>query len=171
MHCGPSLEELRTCLICVVTATYDGQPTSSGSSTDQLIRRQCSVSLATAPLLVLASHHEMSSDASRLDTFLATQATFRQPERLQFLYSDFSYRRQSNPQGFDGAVTWWKQFLTALAIAGLQREDETAADNDHLVLRLDTELLDRLKRPGIGRPAALGSVMVRLAMRSAAPLG
>jgi len=75
--------------------------------------------------------------------------------RLQALYSDFSRQKSSNPTSYNANVDWWKRALESLLVAS----DED--DNDRLVLHANRDLMERVKIPKVGKPLALGSVLVR----------
>ena len=91
--------------------------------------------------------------------------------RLQALYSDFSRQKQSNATSYHANVEWWRKALEALVSSGKQdyqshlRLDEGTEDsvgkNDRLVLHAGRELIERLKVPKVGKPLALGAVLVR----------
>src|SRR5258706_15396132 len=91
--------------------------------------------------------------------------------RLQALYSDFSRQKQSNATSYHANVEWWRKALETLVSSGKQdyqthlQFDEDAensvARNDRLVLHAGKELIERLKVPKVGKPLALGAVLVR----------
>lgn len=79
--------------------------------------------------------------------------------RLQALYSDFSLQKQSNPTAFHANVEWWRKTLEALADSGLQ-QDTAESPGSRLVLQANRKLLDNLKIEKIGKPLAMGAVVV-----------
>ncbi len=95
--------------------------------------------------------------------------------RLQALYSDFSRQKQSNPTSYHANVEWWRKALEALVSSGkqdfrspLQFEDDDRYDSmtkigscDRLVLHAGRALIERVKIPRVGKPLALGNVVVR----------
>jgi charged multivesicular body protein 7 len=94
--------------------------------------------------------------------------------RLQALYSDFSRQKQSNPTSYHANVDWWKKALEALVSSGkqefqnhLQKEvlddddDDLPMKSERLVLHAGRDLIERLKIPKVGKPLALGAVLVR----------
>ena len=95
--------------------------------------------------------------------------------RLQALYSDFSRQKQSNPTSYHANVEWWCKAFESLVSSGkqdflnpLQFEDVDNYDPmtksgscDRLVLHVGRGLMERLKIPRVGKPLALGNVVVR----------
>lgn len=81
--------------------------------------------------------------------------------RLQALYSDFSRQKQSNPTSFHSNIEWWHKALEVIVSSGLQTTEETSK-SDRLVLHTGRELLELVKIPKVGKPLALGAVLVRL---------
>ena len=85
--------------------------------------------------------------------------------RLQALYSDFSRQKQSNPTSYHSNIEWWRKGLEAIASSGLQTQQhatEETSKSDRLVLHAGRELLELVKLPKVGKPLALGAVIVRL---------
>ena len=101
--------------------------------------------------------------------------------RLQALYSDFSQQKRSNPTSYQSNIDWWHEALEAVLVSGLQHgslqaqtpttsrfEDArsspsaTISKTDRLVLHVGRELMDRLRVPKVGKPLALGTVLVRV---------
>jgi charged multivesicular body protein 7 len=79
--------------------------------------------------------------------------------RLQALYSDFARQKQSNPSAFHANVEWWRKTLEGLVDSGLLHG--TVGDSgSRLVLRANRSLLERVKLEKIGKPLALGTVVV-----------
>lgn len=74
--------------------------------------------------------------------------------RLQALYSDFSRQKESNPTSYSSSIDWWRRTLYELVASG------HCMPEDRLVLHVNAELLDSLSMPSIGKPLALGTVMV-----------
>ncbi|SCV69144.1 BQ2448_2164 [Microbotryum intermedium] len=75
--------------------------------------------------------------------------------RGQFLYSSFSSRKQSNPTGYAGALSWWRNQLvrmTSQALFGQHR----------LVLKVDDDLRHLLRTAKLGRPASVGTVIAEM---------
>jgi charged multivesicular body protein 7 len=84
--------------------------------------------------------------------------------RLQALYSDFSRQKQSNPTSYHSNIEWWRKGLEAIVTSGLQTQHTTveeALKSDRLVLHAGRELLELVKLPKVGKPLALGAVIVR----------
>jgi len=96
--------------------------------------------------------------------------------RLQALYSDFSRQKQSNPTSYHANVEWWRKAFEALVSSGKQDfsspvqfedDDDTydlmtkSGSCDRLVLHAGRGLMERLKIPRVGKPLALGDVVVR----------
>ena len=84
--------------------------------------------------------------------------------RLQALYSDFSCQKQSNPTSYHSNIEWWHKGLEVIVSSGLQtqRTAEESSNSDRLVLHAGRELLDLVKLPKVGKPLALGAVIVCL---------
>ncbi|SCZ97633.1 BZ3500_MvSof-1268-A1-R1_Chr4-3g07318 [Microbotryum saponariae] len=73
--------------------------------------------------------------------------------RGQFLYSSFSSRKQSNPTGYAGALSWWRTQLVRMTSQALL--------GDHrLVIKIDDDLRHLLRTHKLGRPASLATVIV-----------
>ena len=85
--------------------------------------------------------------------------------RLQALYSDFSLQKQSNPASYQSNIEWWRNGLEIIVSSGLQTLEETTK-SDRLVLHAGRELLELVKLPKVGKPLALGAVIVRLIILS-----
>jgi charged multivesicular body protein 7 len=92
-------------------------------------------------------------DIDVLPTFAETSRA-----RLQALYADFGRQKQSSPSAFRANVEWWARTLRALVGAGLQPGCAHA-----LVLRATPALPDVFRYEGVGKPLALGAVIVRRA--------
>lgn len=75
--------------------------------------------------------------------------------RAQFFYSSLPPRKQVNPTGYNGAITWWRTTLAALVSKGLLGDDK-------LILVADDDLREKLRWNQIGRPLSLGAVIVSL---------
>jgi charged multivesicular body protein 7 len=85
--------------------------------------------------------------------------------RLQALYSDFSRQKQSNPTSYHSNIEWWHRGLEVIVGSGLQTQQHTTEEpskSDRLVLHAGRELLELVKLPKVGKPLALGAVIVRL---------
>ena len=84
--------------------------------------------------------------------------------RLQSLYSDFSRQKQSNPTSYQSNIEWWRKGLEIIVSSGLQTQHtaEETSKSDRLVLHAGRELLELVKLPKVGKPLALGAVIVRL---------
>lgn len=82
--------------------------------------------------------------------------------RLQALYSDFSRQRQSNPASYHSNLEWWHKGLEVIVSSGLQTQHtaEETSKSDRLVLHAGRELLELVKLPKVGKPLALGAVIV-----------
>lgn len=126
------------------------------------------------------SSSRSQSSVSSLQPFSTTSIP-----RLQALYSDFSRQKHSNPTSYNANVEWWRNALEALVGSGMQhspytntptpqyrirnaRLDDSDSDGDgellrseQLVLHGGRELLEGLKIPKVGKPLALGAVLVR----------
>jgi len=82
--------------------------------------------------------------------------------RLQALYSDFSRQKHSNPASYHSNVQWWRKALETLVDSGLQHTPhENGSKSDRLVLHAGRELMERVKVPKVGKPLAIGAVLVR----------
>ena len=83
--------------------------------------------------------------------------------RLQALYSDFSRQKQSNPTSYQSNIEWWRKGLEIIVSSGLQTQHtaEETSKSDRLVLHAGRELLELVKLPKVGKPLALGAVIVR----------
>jgi len=115
-----------------------------------------------------------SSSSSSLATSTPPFST-TSPARLQALYSDFSRQKQSNPTSYHANVDWWKKALEALVSSGKQErevvrdgggdgghdDDDLPMKSERLVLHAGRDLIERLKIPKVGKPLALGAVLVR----------
>ncbi|KIY72107.1 hypothetical protein CYLTODRAFT_344696 [Cylindrobasidium torrendii FP15055 ss-10] len=82
--------------------------------------------------------------------------------RLQATYSDFTNQKTANPAAFHANVEWWRKTLESLVSQGAQ-----ASTSDRLVLVASRALLDTLKVDGVGKPIALGNVIVSIVYISA----
>jgi charged multivesicular body protein 7 len=84
--------------------------------------------------------------------------------RFQSLYADFSSQRFSNPDSFHANVEWWKRALEAIAGRGMQNEKgkevEGKGSGNKLVLTAGGELAEIVRIQGLGKPLALGTVIV-----------
>jgi charged multivesicular body protein 7 len=78
--------------------------------------------------------------------------------RLQALYADFGRQKHSSPAAFRANVEWWARTLRAFVIAGLQ-----PSCSHTLILRANNSLPDTFRYEGVGKPLALGTVIVRVA--------
>ena len=104
-----------------------------------------------------------------LQTTLAPFSTTSLP-RLQALYSDFSRQKQANPTSYHANVGWWKKALEELVLSGQQEvvvgtsgtNGTATGKNDRLVLHAGRDLMERVKIPKVGKPLALGAVLVRI---------
>jgi hypothetical protein len=99
--------------------------------------------------------------AETLDSYLHSLPERSNKNRLAYLYSDFS--RGDNPAGARGNVEWWKTTLSQIVARGLQSGggEGNSSSADKLVLCADQGLLERLRIEGVGRPMAIGYVLVR----------
>lgn len=98
-----------------------------------------------------------STTADSLSSHSIFQSTSK--ARLQALYSDFARQKQSNPSAFHANVEWWRKTLEGLLDSGLLRG--TVGDSEsRLVLQADRSLLDCVKLDKIGKPLAIGTVIV-----------
>jgi charged multivesicular body protein 7 len=99
-----------------------------------------------------------------LDSYLSSLPEGSNKNRLAYLYSDFT--RGDNTAGARANVEWWKATLSHILARGLQAggsggEGESVIHiTDKLVLHADQALLERLRREGVGRPMAIGYVLV-----------
>lgn len=102
----------------------------------------------------------MTSEASTsLQAHLSSLPEYASTPRIQSLYSDLGRQKVSNPSGYIANLSWWRSTLVAIVEKRLQTKKE-----DALVLHVDQELSDALRLEKAGRPAGLGTVIVRLAM-------
>jgi len=86
--------------------------------------------------------------------------------RLQALYSDFSRQKHSNPASYHSNVEWWQKALETIVGSGIQRtHHENGSKNDRIVLHAGQELIERVKIPKVGKPLALGPVLVRFPVK------
>ncbi|OAV96391.1 hypothetical protein PTTG_04034 [Puccinia triticina 1-1 BBBD Race 1] len=98
---------------------------------------------------------------STLDEYLDSLDQFKSNDRIESLYSDYSSTRQSNPAGFHSNNATWQIILTDLLRLGLQSKQKTGEqgedeqETDRLVLHLNDQLLEALRRPSIGKPYGL----------------
>ena len=93
--------------------------------------------------------------------------------RLQALYSDFSRQKQSNPTSYQSNIEWWRKGLEIIVSSGLQTTQHTVEEtskSDRLVLHAGRELLELVKLPKVGKPLALGAVIVRLINKTQPPI-
>lgn len=78
--------------------------------------------------------------------------------RLPSLYSDFQLQRHSNPDGFDANYSAW---IGALIKASRTKSlPPDISDNSIFSLRTSDALLQALETRELGRPLALGAVIV-----------
>jgi charged multivesicular body protein 7 len=101
----------------------------------------------------LSSPSPPSSSSSPL--FALPPYSTTSPSRFQALYSDFFRQRNSNPTSFHSNVEWWRKALETLVGSGFQDS------NNRLVLNAGRSLMERVKVPRVGKPLALGAVIVR----------
>lgn len=96
--------------------------------------------------------------------------------RLPSLYSDFTFQKKTNPDGYAANIAAWEQALNRAAKRGYtssrrirvrsgsmtsqKNGDLKRKKTDHLILRTDESLLRDLELPEWGRPVALGAVFV-----------
>jgi charged multivesicular body protein 7 len=80
--------------------------------------------------------------------------------RLQSLYSDISRQKFSNPDSYQTNITWWHTALQELVWSGLQPPNGRAATPNRLSLNAGMELVDALKLQGVGKPLAIGHIVV-----------
>jgi charged multivesicular body protein 7 len=86
--------------------------------------------------------------------------------RLQALYSDFSRQKHSNPASYHSNVGWWRKALETIVGSGLQHtHHENGSKNDRIVLHAGQELIERVKIPKVGKPLAMGPVLVRFPVK------
>jgi charged multivesicular body protein 7 len=115
---------------------------------------------------------------SREITSLATFSSATRA-RLQALYSDFSAKKTSNPTAYNSNIEWWLKALEEITSTGFLTEDpESGYDpsmsdrsslgavgletkRGRLVLHANTTMRARLRIATIGRPSALGTILVR----------
>ncbi|KAJ3524539.1 hypothetical protein NMY22_g10955 [Coprinellus aureogranulatus] len=96
------------------------------------------------------------SPIQSLSTWQSTSGT-----RLQALYSDFSRQKTSNPTSFQANVEWWRRALEEFVDSGFQDESSSNTTKSRLVLHANASLLEKVKVPKVGKPLALGAVLVR----------
>ncbi|KAH9454364.1 hypothetical protein KEM48_003617 [Puccinia striiformis f. sp. tritici PST-130] len=111
---------------------------------------------------------------SSLQDYLDSLTEFKSNDRIESLYSDYSSSRHSNPAGFHSNNSTWQIILTDVLRLGLQShhhnttqresqteeeeaggEDKETATTDRLVLHLNDQLFESLRRPSIGKPYGL----------------
>ncbi|KAL1973057.1 hypothetical protein VTN31DRAFT_6599 [Thermomyces dupontii] len=95
-----------------------------------------------------------------LEYILSHEESFRR-NRLPSLYSDFAIQKTTNPDGYVVNVSSWEKALINAARKGqvVTSGDGTAGrKRDHLVLKVDENLLQELESPEWGKPVALGCV-------------
>jgi charged multivesicular body protein 7 len=78
------------------------------------------------------------------------------PSRLQALYSDISRQKHSNPTSYQANIEWWRKALQLFVSSGLQRES-----GSRLVLDAGRNLIEQFRLERVGKPLALGAVVVR----------
>ncbi|KAA1067312.1 hypothetical protein PGT21_008159 [Puccinia graminis f. sp. tritici] len=123
---------------------------------------------------------------SSLSEYLNSLNQFKSNDRIESLYSDYSSTRQSNPAGFHSNNATWQIILTDLLRLGLQTnskelqnpgggatrvEEQTEKEEtppDRLVLHLNDQLLESLRRPSIGKPYGLACPLWALSSLSTA---
>ncbi|KAA1077451.1 hypothetical protein PGT21_008333 [Puccinia graminis f. sp. tritici] len=122
---------------------------------------------------------------SSLSEYLNSLNQFKSNDRIESLYSDYSSTRQSNPAGFHSNNATWQIILTDLLRLGLQTnskeiqkgrgatsvEEQTEKEQtppDRLVLHLNDQLLESLRRPSIGKPYGLACPLWALSSLSTA---
>lgn len=107
---------------------------------------------------------------SSLTSLLSARQEYKPSSRarLAYLYSDLSQARQNNPDSFASSVSWWSNLLHDIASNGLQDavEDNDRMSADKLVWHCNLEFVDRLRWQGAGKPTGLGTVAVRLPVKS-----
>ncbi|KAG5647289.1 hypothetical protein DXG03_000826 [Asterophora parasitica] len=79
--------------------------------------------------------------------------------RLHALYSDISRQKHSNPTSYSSNIEWWRQTLELLVSSGQQQQNPSP--DTRLVLHAGARLMDRVRVDGVGKPLALGAVVVR----------
>jgi charged multivesicular body protein 7 len=79
------------------------------------------------------------------------------PSRLQALYSDISRQKHSNPTSYHANIEWWRKTLQLLVSSGLQQS------KSRLVLNAGRNLVEEVRLERVGKPLALGAVVVRFA--------
>jgi hypothetical protein len=77
---------------------------------------------------------------------------------MQSLYSDLGRQKASNPSGYAANLGWWRGVLVEVVKRDLQ---PSGGEANSLVLRVDQEFSDALRVEKVGRPAGLGTVVVR----------
>lgn len=75
------------------------------------------------------------------------------------LYSDFRHLRTTNPDGYAANIAAWQGTLANAAREGLLLTP--GGSTDLLAIETGEELLRALQSPEWGRPAAIGTVIVR----------
>lgn len=98
----------------------------------------------------------------RLNQTIMTSTQYLFPNtsraRLQALYSDFSRQKHSNPSAYHANVEWWRATLETIVSCGSPQETDTTPSR--LTVQADQSLLDKLKVEKVGKPLALGAVIV-----------
>ena len=98
------------------------------------------------------------------DNFLTNEFLLNASKsRLQALYSDFSRQKQSNPTSFHANVDWWRRVLKALVHSDNQHISRKK-ESSRIALQADHDLLERLKVEKIGKPLAMGAILVRIVL-------
>ena len=114
----------------------------------------------------LMSEDTVSDGILLRDFLIAEHAEFRQSgskARLQYLYSDVSQARVTNPAGYASTLAWWSALILAIVSRGLQNGGGSKADldgTDKLIWHLDDAFIQRLRWEGAGKPSSLGTVAV-----------
>ncbi|PLW23509.1 hypothetical protein PCASD_12043 [Puccinia coronata f. sp. avenae] len=95
-----------------------------------------------------------------LEEYLSSLNEFKSHDRTESLYSDYSSARQSNPAGFHSNNATWQMILTDVLKYGLQpgaaqSQSQSQSQTDRLVLHLNDQLIESLRRPGVGKPYGL----------------
>lgn len=80
---------------------------------------------------------------------------------LQALYSDFSRQRHSNPTSYHANIEWWRKALEVIVSSSMQQHQNDATGSSRLVLHAGRGLMECTKVDRVGKPLALGSVIVR----------
>ncbi|KAF8892473.1 Snf7-domain-containing protein [Infundibulicybe gibba] len=89
------------------------------------------------------------SQFSKTELFSTTSRS-----RMQALYSDISRQKQSNPTAFHSNIEWWRKALEFILRNDQQQE------GGRLVLHAGRSLMETLKVEGVGKPLAIGAVVV-----------